>query len=138
MQIRNTDQKIAEEATKNRLKNGQSNEKKKYRYAFDFPYLVRYRIMEVDSLKDAALVLVVDGCFSVSQVGEDGREREIHLCYPGGLLGQLQARVIMSPGWRIRIGSDPDLFSPDPDPTLAMQSIINKGKNLKKWSFDIF
>lgn len=49
-----------------------------------------YRIMEVDSLKDAALVLVVEGCFSVSQLGEDGREREIHLCYPGGLLGQLQ------------------------------------------------
>ena len=50
--------------------------------------------MEVDSLKDAALVLVVEGCFSVAQLGEDGREREIHLCYPGGLLGQLQVGYI--------------------------------------------
>jgi len=49
-----------------------------------------YRIMEEDSLKDAALVLVIQGCFSVSQTGDDGKERLIHFCYPGGLLGQLQ------------------------------------------------
>jgi len=49
-----------------------------------------YRIMEEDSLKDAALVLVIQGCFSVSQTGDDGKERLIHNCYPGGLLGQLQ------------------------------------------------
>ena len=49
-----------------------------------------FRIMEEDSLKDAALVLVVEGCFSVSQKNDEGREQEIHLCYPGGLLGQLQ------------------------------------------------
>ena len=49
-----------------------------------------YRIMEEDSLKDAALVLVIQGCFSVSQTAEDGKERLIHYCYPGGLLGQLQ------------------------------------------------
>lgn len=48
-----------------------------------------YRIMEEDSLKDAALVLVVQGCFTVSQK-LDGKEQEVHLCYPGGLLGQLQ------------------------------------------------
>ena len=47
--------------------------------------------MEEDSLKDAALVLVIQGCFLISQLGEDGKEREIHNCYPGGLLGQLQA-----------------------------------------------
>ena len=46
--------------------------------------------MEEDSLKDAALVLVVQGCFIVSQQGEDGKEKELHHCYPGGLLGQLQ------------------------------------------------
>ena len=46
--------------------------------------------MEEDSLKDAALVLVIQGCFIVSQLGDDGKEREIHYCYPGGLLGQLQ------------------------------------------------
>ena len=46
--------------------------------------------MEEDSLKDAALVLVIQGCFCVSQLAEDGKEREIHYCYPGGLLGQLQ------------------------------------------------
>ena len=49
-----------------------------------------FRIMEEDSLKDAALVLVVDGCFSVCQKNEEGREQELHLCYAGGLLGQLQ------------------------------------------------
>ena len=49
-----------------------------------------FRIMEEDSLKDAALVLVVAGCFSVSQKSEDGKEKEIHLCYTGGMLGQLQ------------------------------------------------
>ena len=59
-----------------------------------YRHVGRYRIMEVDSLKDAALVLVVEGCFSVAQLGEDGREREIHLCYPGGLLGQLQVGYV--------------------------------------------
>ena len=49
-----------------------------------------FRIMEEDSLKDAALVLVISGCFSVSQKNEEGREQELHLCYAGGLLGQLQ------------------------------------------------
>ena len=49
--------------------------------------------MEEDSLKDAALVLVIQGCFSVSQTGDDGKERLIHNCYPGGLLGQLQVGV---------------------------------------------
>ena len=49
-----------------------------------------FRIMEEDSLKDAALVLVVAGCFTVTQRSDDGKEREIHLCYTGGLLGQLQ------------------------------------------------
>merc|ERR1719422_1176463 len=49
-----------------------------------------FRIMEEDSLKDAALVLVVAGCFSVSQRNEEGKEQELHLCYAGGLLGQLQ------------------------------------------------
>ena len=49
-----------------------------------------FRIMEEDSLKDAALVLVVDGCLRVSQKNEEGREQELHLCYAGGLLGQLQ------------------------------------------------
>jgi len=49
-----------------------------------------YRIMEEDSLKDAALVLVIQGCFNVSQTGEDGKNKLIHYCYPGGLLGQLQ------------------------------------------------
>jgi len=49
-----------------------------------------FRIMEEDSLKDAALVLVIEGCFSVSQKNEEGKEQEIHLCYTGGLLGQLQ------------------------------------------------
>jgi hypothetical protein len=27
---------------------------------------------------------------SVSQTAEDGKDRLIHYCYPGGLLGQLQ------------------------------------------------
>ena len=49
-----------------------------------------FRIMEEDSLKDAALVLVIDGCFSVSQKNEERKEQELHLCYAGGLLGQLQ------------------------------------------------
>lgn len=49
-----------------------------------------FRIMEEDSLKDAALVLVIDGCFSVCQKNEEGREQELHQCYAGGLLGQLQ------------------------------------------------
>merc|ERR1719495_2553428 len=49
-----------------------------------------FRIMEEDSLKDAALVLVVAGCFTVSQKNDEGKEQEIHLCYTGGLLGQLQ------------------------------------------------
>ena len=49
-----------------------------------------FRIMEEDSLKDAALVLVVDGSFSVSQKNEEGQEQELHLCFAGGLLGQLQ------------------------------------------------
>jgi len=49
-----------------------------------------FRIMEEDSLKDAALVLVIEGCFSVSQKDDEGKEQEIHLCYTGGLLGQLQ------------------------------------------------
>ena len=52
-----------------------------------------FRIMEEDSLKDAALVLVIDGCFSVCQKNEEGREQELHQCYAGGLLGQLQVRV---------------------------------------------
>ena len=49
-----------------------------------------FRIMEEDSLKDAALVLVIDGCLRVSQKNEEGKEQELHLCYAGGLLGQLQ------------------------------------------------
>lgn len=49
-----------------------------------------FRIMEEDSLKDAALVLVIEGCFSVSQKDDEGKEQQIHLCYTGGLLGQLQ------------------------------------------------
>ena len=53
-----------------------------------------FRIMEEDSLKDAALVLVISGCFSVSQKNEEGREQELHLCYAGGLLGQLQVRAV--------------------------------------------
>ena len=34
--------------------------------------------------------IVVQGCMSVSQTAEDGKDRLIHYCYPGGLLGQLQ------------------------------------------------
>ena len=34
-----------------------------------------FRIMEEDSLKDAALVLVIDGCFSVSQKNEERKEQ---------------------------------------------------------------
>ena len=52
-----------------------------------------FRIMEEDSLKDAALVLVIDGCFSVCQKNEEGREQELHQCYAGGLLGQLQVTL---------------------------------------------
>ena len=33
--------------------------------------------------QDAALVLVVAGCFSVSQRNEEGKEQELHLCYAG-------------------------------------------------------
>ena len=36
--------------------------------------------------QDAALVLVVAGCFSVSQRNEEGKEQELHLCYAGKII----------------------------------------------------
>jgi len=96
-----------------------------------------FRIMEEDSLKDAALVLVVAGCFTVSQRNEEGREREIHLCYTGGLLGQLQVLTGEPSIFTVqaRVASKVaclsrqvvfDIMSSQPDVTLQLASSVTE------------
>ena len=107
-----------------------------------------FRIMEEDSLKDAALVLVISGCFSVSQKNEEGREQELHLCYAGGLLGQLQVLTGEASIFTVEARVDSkvaclsrqvvfDMMSVQPDVTLqlAMSVISNISSYVRSIDF---
>lgn len=47
-------------------------------------------LVEENSLENSALMLVMTGCVSVSQLSVENVRKEMHKAYPGGFLGQLQ------------------------------------------------